>query len=166
MYYQQDDRWKNIIMTYPKGQGYPDTIGEWGCVITSLSNITAMSGLLEKQNPAILNETIRINNAYMGLDNSKTKMSIYSNFMWHKLSTVFGRNVNVINDYQGSLYYSSNRFYIARIEKHLKSGGCIGHYINLLEQLNNDEFKCYDVWDGKEIYIDRKAITKIIAIIL
>ncbi len=159
---QTDPRWRDEIMTEcltPNWEGkiWSDRIGRWGCVLTSIANISQFF-LEQELTPNILNETFRIYKAYNYLQNPKCKEAEASNLIWDVIKAHF-HNTLIIN-LNLTIDQFKNDFskrYIARVI-HEKTK--TGHYINILEKHKN-HFWCFDVEDGKIKRFEPDEITKI-----
>ena len=155
MYFQQNPQWKNDEMAMPG-----DTLGKYGCVICSLSNITLMENRLKHLNPKQFNAKVKSELAYKGLDNHTTPIENYSYFLWNKLSDVVNHEIHVVNDYRGQIEYSQGDYYIFRIIKH-----GVGHYVNMLRK-HGSLYTIFDTWDGEIYDIHEDKVTKKIMVSL
>ena len=142
---QTDKSWANEIMTSKEGsEGWHDTIHDWGCLVTSLSNIIQITQ--EKGfTPKDLNDVIKQIKGYRYLKDNRAKVEEAS-FLEFEVLLRYFTTYDIIRNVKE---YKNDGFYIARVN-HLG----YGHYINVLSKQGNI-FWCFDVWDGfvKSYYV-------------
>jgi hypothetical protein len=137
--YQNDDRWKNDVMTEKKGI-WKDTLGRWGCNVAALSNVINVLHSANISTPGSLNGAIKNLLAYKFLADPTCKEEEASFLIERMLCQHFG----FIVEYD-CLYNSDSYVYVATIV-HPVTGGT--HFINVLRKWK-DCYLCYDVEDGK-----------------
>jgi hypothetical protein len=124
---QQDEQWKDFEII--KGV----TIGEFGCLVTSLTNILNMLGM--DFTPLTLVQKIQENN---GFDSN-------GNLSWVVANKIFGLSeVKYLPTDKIEWSNSEKIFYICVL--HFQG---TGHFCNLLT-VQNGIIYYFDVWDGKK----------------
>ena len=123
MYSQNDRRWCNDKLG-------TRTIGQIGCLLTSLCNINNLAGREEKHMPDQFNTLFKLNSGY-------TENLI----IWAVAEKILKAEIDPW--YKGSVEYDINSYYIVNF---LNFGS--GHFTNLLSKKDKD-FYLYDVWNGK-----------------
>lgn len=141
---QNDPRWKDVKIGKSKY-----TIGEAGCVLTSLCNVANIYGPAW-WTPDDLNKRLT---AIDGYDDGCVR--------WNAAAKILGCHID--SDYRGSLdFNSSQQFYIAKY-KNLGSD----HFTNIFGRCGNQYILCnqyilYDVYSGQVIIKTAAEIERII----
>ena len=133
---QNDIKWKDDIMN-EKEEVWKDTLGQYGCLVTSLANIIQIHRNIDFT-PQNLNETIKTHKAYWYPFKSQEESN--ASFLdWDKFCQIFECSVSESERFKKSL----DGYHIAKIRVNGNP-----HYINVV--LNDKSiFWCFDVWDGK-----------------
>lgn len=156
--YQRDPEYYDEIMTSatadkdPLKRSWKDRLGDYGCLVTSLSNIILMT-INNKMDPKILNGLIRDNKGYQYLGNPNTpedKASVLRWDVFEKMFPQFAFDLNV-NIYEDDL----KSFYIAKVHLFTNDDE---HFINVLRRLTPSLYLCFDVWDSKVKLYSRDKI--------
>jgi len=155
MFYQTDSKFKNEIMTHPAGQKNADLIGDYGCLVTCYCNILFLRG--EDLNPKSLNEIIKQYKGYAYLFDPTTPSSKASFLRTEILENLYNFKKTIYTS--KDLNYQINAYYIAKINV-IANGITYTHFINILEDLKSS-FYCYDVYDGKQVKIDKNKVIDI-----
>lgn len=132
MYNQNDKNWKNTPINNSS-----NTIGEVGCLLTSLVNIYKIKHSDSIMTPPYLNALLIEKNGY-------TPGNL---IIWAAVEKAL--NVKIQHIYTGEIEYDINSFYIVNF---LNFG--TGHFTNLLSY-ENGKYNIFDVWDGKEKTISK-----------
>jgi len=132
MYYQNDPKWKNIPLNNSEM-----TIGEVGCLLTSLCNSAYLRHPSIKITPDELNKELTNSKGY-------TENNL---IIWAVASRLLGAEID--HNYKGQIEYDSNSFYIVNF---LNFG--VGHFTNLIKK-ECEKYYIYDVWDDKFKVIDK-----------
>ena len=136
---QNNTRWKSIKIGKSKY-----TIGDAGCVLTSLCNAANLYGL--DWTPDDLNRQLTAINGY---DDGCVR--------WNAAAKILGCQID--SDYRGSLdFNSSQQFYIAKY-----INGSLDHFTNILGR-NGNQYILYDVYSGQVIIKTATEIARIIKI--
>lgn len=159
---QTDKRWKNDIMTDPPWQPLPDYIKDWGCLLTSFSNIIQIvTG--KKYTPADLNNFLKENKGYAYLLHGNTvKRGNESFILYDAISEKWGLSIENVKT--GHYTKRPNTHYICRFEVKYKVKGkerTINHYSNVLtEEVIHSRrfFEVFDVYSGETMTI---PVTKV-----
>jgi len=146
MYYQNDNRWKNDIMTHPpylngSKQQKPDTLGTVGCYVTALTN--CYNNLNESDlTPADVNENLKRAKAYKYMVYGKecpiNQESFLMEMMFEKLYSV------KISDPISVKNYIPGKQFICR----WNYSKTIGHYSNVTGS-NGDNFIVFNVFNNR-----------------
>lgn len=154
--WQRDDQWHWEIMTQanvltdPLKRQWKDRLGDYGCLVTSISNILIMTGSKD-MTPKLLNQKIIENKGYNYLTNPncpEAKASIINWACIEKLYPMF------IYEYRVQNYSESNRsFHIAEVK--LDDGE---HHINVMKKIDDTKYVCFDVWDCRTKVYDKTEI--------
>lgn len=155
-YSQRDPAWRGRIMTTanrstdPKGRAWVDTLGVYGCLVTSLANV--ITATIKDTTPGDLNEVIRAEKGYNYLADPMTDEKNASFLIW----PVFEKLFPIYDILLQSAEYieDPSRYYIARI---VMQGS--GHYINVLKELPGGRLLVFDVWDGRVRIIPKTEVT-------
>lgn len=126
MDYQNDERWKNTPINRSS-----NTLGEVGCLVTSLSNIYNIRNKDGIMTPAIFNDLLLKKHGY-------TKDNYV---IWAKASDIL--NAEIKHIYSGDIEFDINSYYVVNF---LNFGA--GHFCNLISK-EGDKYNIFDVWDGK-----------------
>jgi hypothetical protein len=137
MYSQNNKIWKHEPLNKSD-----NTIGEVGCLLTSLVNIYKIKHPDSIMTPLYLNALFVEKNGY-------TKDNY---IIWSVVETIL--DVEIQHIYTGEIEYNINSFYIVNF---LNFGS--GHFTNLLSY-ENSEYNIFDVWDGtyKTISTPRRLV--------
>ena len=139
-YYQRDKRWAKEIMTQAS---WTDTIGEFGCLVTCLTNIIQVL-MGKKFMPKDLNDIFVQDRAYKYLEDRNTPENIASVLIWDKVQKLFPAIdfKLFLKDYKED----SKAYYIGELAGRF-------HFVNVLAvkpgYYDHINYICYDVWDGQ-----------------
>lgn len=152
MMYQNDKKWKSEQMAM-RG----DTIGKYGCLVTSLVNIYNMH-FNKKISVKEFNKKIVDKKGYEGLHRENCPENRFSFLHWPTAEKIF-KYTNKKEVKLSDIKYNTNKYYIVKIDFF---GG--GHYINMTEEIGAGNYKCFDVWDASTKVVSKKQIRKVIEI--
>lgn len=130
MYSQNNRKWKEYSINNSK-----TTIGEVGCLLTSICNIYNIHHNV-KITPITLNTRLINNNGYT--DGNLIIWSVVESLL----------DVEIQHIFTGKVEYDMNSYYIVNF---LNFG--TGHFTNLISK-DNDKYNIFDVWDSKYKVID------------
>jgi hypothetical protein len=147
-YTQVDKKWKDEIMTHPKGQVDPDTIGSVGCYLTAICNILKYRG--EYLTPNVLNDIIVRNKGYLYLYDNQTPINKASYLRIQVLEKLYGFQKT---NYRKNKYllYGVDLFYIGKIKVTYNSK-TYTHFVNIIRDYADYKL-CFDVYSGKKIKV-------------
>jgi hypothetical protein len=139
-YHQRDRRWAGEIMT--RSAKWTDTIGDWGCLVTCLSNVIEIL-MNRKFTPKDMNDLLVQDKAYQYLADPGTPEKAASVLLWEPVRKLFPAVEFTL--FQKMITPSAGDFVIA------KTAGKF-HFVNLLcikyGYKAEDCYIVYDVWDG------------------
>lgn len=157
MYFTQtDENWKNEIMTHPKDQNYPDTLGEWGCLVTAVSNVLYQRGIFT--NPKVLNEIIIRNKGYLYLFDPDTPKEQASFLRFGVLEKLYNFKKTTYNQNK-YLAYGINNYYIG-FYKVFYNGRFYTHFVNIIEDKGDTKI-IFDVYRGEIKELNNEDFIKI-----
>ena len=131
MYSQNNPGWRRTPINESK-----NTIGEVGCLLTSLVNTYNLKFPGDKITPLHLNAALIDHKGY-------TKGNL---IIWAVAEKIL--NAKIEHIYTGTVEYDVNAFYIANF---LNFGS--GHFTNVISKDDN-KYNIFDVWDGEYKTID------------
>jgi len=126
MYSQNDDEWMNEPLNKSR-----NTIGQVGCLLTSLINIFKTRYPDIDITPLSFNQNLIDNNGY-------TDGNLV---IWSVVEDLLG--VDIEHIFTGFVEYDLNSFYIANFKN-----PNTGHFTNVISKDGN-KYNIFDVWDGK-----------------
>lgn len=139
MFSQNNNRWKLVPINESK-----NTIGEVGCLLTSLVNIHNLRNPNDKITPLHLNSALIDNNGY-------TSGNL---IIWAVAEKILKAKIEHI--YTGKIEYDLNSYYIANF---INFGS--GHFTNLIS-ISGENYNIYDVWNNSFYKIGKpRRIVKI-----
>jgi hypothetical protein len=140
-----------------EGKTWKDTLGRYGCLVTSFANI--MQYNMDKNfTPKNLNDILVEFKCYNYLQNNNCEEAKASYIDWATVQEKFKNSFIITRDLEVDDFRNHNsKRYIAKI-KHPRTGG--GHYINILEK-GRQAFWCFDVDSGEVVFISEEYIIKI-----
>lgn len=132
---QQDRLWKNVSMALTE-----DTLGAFGCLVTSLANILQIIMHLKRSfTPKDLNDIIIKEEAYDWYSNELPEKA--SCLDWKKFKDAFKESLIIRNFVDKSEYVDcKDYYYIARIkfkDIHTDYEYNTGHYVNVISKTEN-----------------------------
>ena len=157
---QTDKEYCNDIMTAPPWQDKPDIIKDWGCLLTSFSNIIQMITGCE-YTPADLNKFLidTKNYAFLAQGNA-VKRGNESFILYDSIAEKWGLRIQ--NVPTGSYIKHPNTHYICRFSIKLGNAKTISHYSNVMtEEVIHSRryFEVFDVYSGETIMLPVSEIT-------
>ena len=146
-YSQRDARWSNVLLGFNTAKPY--TIGNFGCLITTLANY--FSALGYEETPLSLNDKLKNCNGFTegsGLLNWQKIFSIYPTIDYdYEFSTT-----EVLTDTQIKKMVSlvkEGHFLICEVDSNPALVGEQMHFVGVFGY--TDELICFDPWTGKEV---------------
>lgn len=153
LYTQTDPRFAKEIMTQKKG-AWTDYLEDWGCLVTSLSNIfTIHSG--RDFTPQATNKMVVDHDGYWYLS-GRTKQEENASFLdFDVIRSIFLCELKYTD-------FTSGEYYIIKIKSKMRYKGKlipINHFINLINYFpKTKKFLAFDVYDGKCKFYNEKEI--------
>lgn len=158
LYTQADQRWESDIMTFPKHQNKPDTLKQYGCLVTALCNAYNCFNFSKHKEltPKQLNELLHIKKGYAYLKNENCKKGNESFLLWDVVKPILGIT-DKANNYKGKIDIKHvYDYYIARtVYKDT------GHYSLVVGKNMTKQLIVFDSYTGKRTIIKDYIITKI-----
>lgn len=140
MFYQNDDRWKNVKLNNSN-----ETIGSVGCLLTALTNIYN-DIYCQHITPEDINRELIIYNGYTS-DNL---------IIWSAVEHIL--KLKIVHHYTDDIFYSTHDYFIVN---YLNYG--VGHFTNLISK-RRDNFEVFDVWDNKVKTKNAKDIRRVVKV--
>lgn len=160
MYFKQTDKkWGNEIMTHHPDQKEPDYLKDWGCFVTSITNILKHRGKLIT--PKTLNEQIIHFKGYAYLRDPNTPVSSASNLLNSVIEKIY--DCDIIRDYKDDLIHDVNSYFIGVVSIKTRTQGVINHFVNIIKDLGN-KIKIFDVYTGEERDIFKTELKRVVKI--
>lgn len=156
LFTQSDPRWVNDTMTFPPWQDEPDTIREYGCLLTSLTNAYNLYRRENKLRPGCFNNLLKMNEGYFYLRFGKDCPQGQESFLyWPAAMQQLGIRLK-IDDFQGEIDLEHpKKIYIARAA--YKN---TGHYCIVIGGTREEPF-FFDSYTGR---VRKEPVTRIIEI--
>ena len=147
LYSQRDARWNNVLLGYNTSKPY--TIGNYGCLLTTLANY--FSALGYEETPLSLNDKLKNCNGFTegsGLLNWSKIFSIYPTldyeFEFSSSDPLTDTEVKKMVSLVKAGY-----FLICEVDSNPSMAGEQMHFVGVFGY--TDELVCFDPWTGKEV---------------